>query len=197
MTPVPGGNAGHFSPVVPYGEFTMAEYTPNLGLQRLGDDAPAAVVDPADWNAVVDALDRAGIGVAPVVITDATTYTFLAANSGKLHVAPDLTNDATWTLPAPEAGLRYRIWYGGAATDAKDWLITTGADANYFKGGVAWLTHTSGDAIDPVYSDGNSNSKLTVETPAAGTWLELWSDGTIWYLNGQVLSATTPVFADQ
>lgn len=138
----------------------------------------------------------------PVVVTDATTYTVKEYNSGLLHVFPDLTADITVTLPAVKKGLSYRFMYAGAAADAHDWLITTGSDTNYYKGGVLHIDADAGAGADegiPVRSDGNSNSKLTVLTPDVGTWLELHCDGTTWYVNGQVVSASASAaaFADQ
>lgn len=132
----------------------------------------------------------------PVVVTDAATYTVKEYNSGVLHIVPNLTADITITLPSPKKGLSYKFWYGGAAADAQDWLITTGSNTNYFVGGVKFSDQDT-DVMAPVYSDGNSNSKLTVLTPEVGTWVEIVSDGTLWYLNGDVFSATVPTLADQ
>jgi hypothetical protein len=133
---------------------------------------------------------------SPVVVTNATTYSVKNYNSGILHIIPDLSATCTITLPTPKAGLSYRFQYGGAAADAQNAVITTAADANYFVGGVTWLTNGTPD-IENVYSDGNSNSKLTLVTPGAGTWIEIISNGTVWYLNGHVVSATTPTLGDQ
>lgn len=132
----------------------------------------------------------------PVVIPDAATYTVKESDSGCLHIFPNLTADITVTLPAPAEGLSYRFQYGGAAADAQDWIFVTGSASNYYVGGVAWLTDGTPD-IEVVYSDGNSNDTLTVLTPEAGTWIELICDGTVWYLNGQVVSTSgTPTIAD-
>lgn len=141
-----------------------------------------------------------GLRFNPIVIPDAATYTVKAFNSGLLHIFPNLTADIVVTLPAPAAGLSYRFWYGGAAADAQDWLLNTGANANYFVGGGVHLDEDAADAeAASVYSDGNSNSKLTVLTPAAGTWVEIVSNGTVWYVNAQVVSASSSAlaFADQ
>ena len=132
-------------------------------------------------------------GSAPVVVTDAATYTVLAADSGKLHVVPDLTQTCTMTLPAAAAGLRYEFWYAGAAADASDWVITT--TAGYFIGGVVHQD-LDGDTDAPVYSDGNSNDVFTVKVPDAGTRVTVVSDGTNWYITGNVASATVPTMAD-
>jgi hypothetical protein len=132
----------------------------------------------------------------PVVIPDAAAYSLKEFNSGVLHIFPNLTADITVTLPSPKKGLSYRFQYGGAAADAQDWIFVTGSASNYFVGGVAWLTDGTPD-IEVVYSDGNSNDTLTVLTPEAGTWIELNCDGTVWYLNGMVVSTSgSPTIAD-
>lgn len=141
-----------------------------------------------------------GLRYSPVIIADAATYTVKDYNSGILHVFPNLTADITVTLPAPEKGLNYEFIYGGAAADAQDWLLNSGSNTNYFVGGVVHIdtdANSAGDEAVPVYSDGNSNSKMTVLTPEAGTSVRIHSDGTLWYVNGQVVSATAPSFADQ
>jgi hypothetical protein len=111
-------------------------------------------------------------------------------------VLPNLTADITITLPTPEKGLVYEFIYGGAAADAQDWLIDTTSNTYYFVGGLVHLTDGTPD-IEAVYSDGNSNSKLTVLTPEAGTSVRIHSNGTVWYINGQVVAASAPSFADQ
>lgn len=137
----------------------------------------------------------------PVRIPDASTYTVLADNSGCTHWLPDLTSTCTITPPAPKAGLWFEFAYAGAAADAQNWVINTGSDTNYFKGGVVFLdvdAADTGDEVSVVYSDGNSNSKFTVVTPAAGTRVRMECyDGTTWYINGTVVSATVPTMADQ
>lgn len=133
----------------------------------------------------------------PVTVSNAATYTFLAANSGLTHYVPDLTADCTFTLPSPKAGMWFDMVYAGDAADAQGWIITTGSDTNYFKGGFVFLDQ-DGDAIAPADGDGNSNSKVTIATPEPGTRIRFESaNGTNWYLSGYVISATAPVFADQ
>ena len=134
----------------------------------------------------------------PVAVTDAATYTVLAKNSGKLHVMPNLTADITITLPAAAKGLTYKFMYGGAAADAQDWIINTAATTSLYKGGVVHLDHdagAAGDEIVPVFADATNDDTLTVLTPSAGTVIELVSDGTHWYVDGRVVSATAPTFA--
>lgn len=154
-------------------------------------------------NIQVGGTDGNGGGIktgVPVSVTDAATYTVLAKNSGKIHVLPDLTADITITLPTEEVGLNYEFWYGGAAADAQDWTIVTTGNTNYYVGGLGHLdlnAGSAGDEVAVVFSDGNSNSSVNVLTPNAGTIVKVVCNGTLWYINGQVVSDTIPAFADQ
>ncbi len=139
---------------------------------------------------------------APIAVTDAATYSVKTYNSGIVHMMPNLTADIVISLPTPKVGLEYEFWYTGAAADAQDWLIDTGSNTYFYKGGVLHIDADAGAGADesiPVYSDGNSNSKLTVLTPDAGTVVKLFCDGTNWYVNGTVVSASASAaaFADQ
>lgn len=137
----------------------------------------------------------------PITVADAATYTVDPDNSGLIHYIPDLTATCTFTLPTPATGLWFEFAYTGAAADAQNWIITSGSDTNYFKGGVIHLDTDSGTGADelvPVRSDGNSNSKLTVVTPDVGTHIRVeCADGTHWNVLGYVASATVPTMADQ
>ena len=142
-----------------------------------------------------------GLVMAPVLLdsSDATTV-ILATNSGKLHVIPDMDADSDIALPTAAAGLYYEFMYGGAAADAHDHTIDTGADANFFTGGIAFIDLDAGagaDELSTVYPDGDSNSILTVNNIGAGTRILLWCNGTVWYLSSTVISDTAPSFADQ
>ena len=141
-----------------------------------------------------------GIQLDPVAIPDAATYTVLTADSGKVHILPNLTADIVISLPSVENGLVYEFWYGGAAADAQDWQIDTGSDTNFYIGGVVHLdtdAGSAGDEVVAVFADGNSNSKINVLVPNVGTWVKVACNGTNWYLNGQVVGATAPTMADQ
>lgn len=133
----------------------------------------------------------------PVTIPDAATYTVDADDAGLVHYIGDLTADIVISLPTPEAGLWFDFVYTGGAADAQDWQLNTLSNTNYFVGGVVHLTDGTPD-IEAVYSDGNSNSKLNVLTPEAGTRVRVEStNGTTWHVSGQVVGANAPTFADQ
>lgn len=138
---------------------------------------------------------------SPVSITDATTYTVLAINSGKTHIIPELTADCTITLPTAAAGLEYTFVGKGVAVEAQNWIFDTGAAAAFYLGGLAFADTDAGAGADEihagVYPNGSSNDIMTIVTPApAGTRIHLVCDGTNWIVNGVVYSATIPTFAD-
>jgi hypothetical protein len=133
-----------------------------------------------------------GVKAAPVAIADAASYAVLVANSDHLHVVPDVTADITVTLPAAASGLTYEFIYGGAAADAQNHIFVP--TAGFYIGGVTF--HDSqADATTAVYSDGNSNDVFTIVTPAAYT-VKFVSNGTNWYVTGNVQSATVCTMAD-
>lgn len=133
----------------------------------------------------------------PVSIPNATTYTVLANNSGITHYFPDFSSTCTATLPTPKAGLWFDFAYSGVAADAQNFVLTSGSNTNYFKGGLSFIDNDT-NVVDPIAGNGSSNSKLTVVTPDVGTRFRCeCADGTTWTLSGFVGSATIPSFADQ
>lgn len=137
---------------------------------------------------------------APVTVTDATTYTVLAANSRKTHIIPDLTETCTLTLPAPTtAGLEYVFIGKAVAADAQNWVFVSPGSVAIL-GGAGFADNDAGAGADEIhagiYGNGTSNDTLTVVTPAAGTRVHFVSDGTNWIVNTLVISATIPTIAD-
>jgi hypothetical protein len=135
-----------------------------------------------------------------VNVTDAATYSVLAADSGKIHIMPNFTADCTLTLPTAAAGLEYIFIGKAVAADAQSWIIKSPSATNYFIGGVSFADTDAGAGADEihagVWSNGSSNDFLTVVTPGAGTRIHVICDGTNWIVNGQVFSATVPAFSD-
>ena len=135
-----------------------------------------------------------------VNVTDAATYSVLAADSGKIHIMPNFTASCTLTLPTAAAGLEYLFIGKAVAADAQDWIIKSPSATNYFIGGVAFADTDAGAGADEIHagiwSNGSTNDFLTVVTPSAGTRILVVCDGTNWIVNGQVFSATVPAFSD-
>jgi hypothetical protein len=142
----------------------------------------------------------ATLGTAPVALADGNVALSNAVHSGRILLVPNGTQDNTYTLPAPVAGAYFCFVYAGGAADATDFIINTGADARFFIGGVLHLdtdADAAADEIVPVYSDGNSNSKLQVNIPGMAQVHVMAINGTNWQVWGNVASATAPAFADQ
>lgn len=147
----------------------------------------------AEINARADADARL------VNVTDASTYSVLAANSGKTHVMPDFTASCTLTLPTAAAGLEYLFVSKAIAADAQNWIFSTGG-ANFWLGGLSFADTDAGAGADEIHAgvwpNGSSNDFMTIVTPGAGTRIYVFCDGTNWIVNGQVFSATVPTFSD-
>jgi len=141
-------------------------------------------------------FSSSGVVAAPVSLADGNASLTAAVNAGRINIVPNGTQDNTYTLPTPVAGLMFTFVYGGGAADATDFIINTGSNTNYFIGGVAF-NDTDDGAASVVFSDGNSNSKLQVNVPAAAQINVLAINGTNWQVWGSVTGATAPAFADQ
>lgn len=143
---------------------------------------------------------RAAAASRFINVTDAATYSVLAADSGKVHIMPNFTADCTLTLPTAAAGLEYTFIGKAVAADAQSWIIKSPSATNYFIGGVAFADTDAGAGADEihagVWSNGSTNDFLTVLAPGAGTRVYVVCDGTNWIVNGQVFSVTVPAFSD-
>ena len=135
------------------------------------------------------------LGDGPVTLGDEDKTLTNATHSGRTLVVPAITANRTITLPSPVAGSHFKFIYGGAAEEAENLIFDTGANANYFIGGIV---HIQSDAdSSSVYSDGNSNSKLTLTDFGCSEINILAKDSTNWLLWGWSEGADAPAFADQ
>ena len=182
------------------GAAVAADYTP----QSEEDTAANITRDTGTFTTVAagDITVTGSIEPDVVVVSDTNAYTVLDNNSGQIHIVPDLTADCTITMPAEAANQYYKFVYAGGAADGQDWVIDTGTNSAYFVGGLTQIdvTGVGTNVVTQYYSDGNSNSKLGVLTPEAGTVVNLLcEDGTTWYVWGTVYSDTDTgvTFADQ
>ncbi len=143
------------------------------------------------------AMVAGGFLNAPITIADATPYAVLAANSGKVHIIAEQTNSITINLPVLTAGMNYKFIMGGVAVEAQNWVFVA-TTPSFLTGGILWGDLNAGAASDelgPLYCNGSSHLTLTYVTPGAGSWLEVYSNGTKWFVNGQVISDSTPTIA--
>ena len=135
------------------------------------------------------------LGDGPVTLGDENTTLTNATHSGRLIVVPAISANRTITLPSPVAGAHFKFIYGGAAEEAENLIFDTGADANYFIGGVV---HDDSDANNvTIYADGNSNSTLTL-TDFGGMEINILAkDSTNWLIWGFSQGVDAPAFGDQ
>ena len=135
------------------------------------------------------------MGDAPVALGDEDKTLDNATHSGRTLVVPALASNRTITLPAPVAGAHFKFIYGGAAEEAENLIIITPGNTNFFIGGVVHLD-SNADNLS-VYSDGNSNSKLTLTDSGLFEINIVAKDSTNYYIWGYAEGADVPAFADQ
>ena len=135
------------------------------------------------------------LGDGPVTLGDEDTTLTNATHSGRLIVVPGISANRTITLPSPVAGSHFKFIYGGAAEEAENLIIITPGNSNFFIGGIIHLD-SNADNVS-VYSDGNSNSKLTLTDFGLFEINILAKDSTNYYIWGYQEGADVPAFADQ
>ena len=135
------------------------------------------------------------LGDGPVTLGDEDTTLTNATHSGRLIVVPAITANRTITLPSPVAGSHFKFIYGGAAEEAENLIIVTPGNTNFFIGGIVHLD-SNADNLS-VYSDGNSNSQLTLTDFGLFEINILAKDSTNYYIWGYQEGADVPAFADQ
>ncbi len=135
------------------------------------------------------------MGDAPVALGDEDKTLDAATHSGRVLAVPAIGGNRTITLPAPVAGQTYKFIYAGAAEETENLIIVTPGNSNFFLGGIV---HLDSDADNvSVYSDGNSNSKLTLTDSGLFEINIVAKDSTNYYIWGYAEGADAPAFADQ
>lgn len=186
-------NAGEFAILEGFETATAGTYEWRLISSHILGNMLGLTATAAELNARAAAASRL------VNVTDASTYTVLAADSGKIHIMPDFTASCTLTMPTVSAGLEYTFIGKAVAADAQNWIFQ-GPSAVSFLGGVAFADTDAGAGADEIHAgvwpNGSSNDFHTIVTPGAGTRIYMICDGTNWIVNGVVYSATVPTFSD-
>ena len=147
--------------------------------------------------ATVDAGDsflKVSQGFRKVPEVKAATVTLTSQESGRAIAVKNKTGDATYTLPAAADGLNYKFMIV-EKDGAYDVEIKSPSNTNFFHGGVTHLD-TDNETIATVVSDNDSNDFLTLTLVEAGSMVEMYCDGTNWFVTGYVASETAPAFGD-
>ena len=133
--------------------------------------------------------------IRPGYVSVTADATLTSSDSGKVILvgpaAAGVASNTTITLPTAAEGLWFRFTYMGGAADAHWVKIATGSDTNYYIGGIVQHDPDNGGDDTVVYHPNLSDdATLQWVTPDSGTWTECWCDGTNWFVNGTVVSAT-------
>ena len=172
----------------------------SLGTASAREDLLHVVDDPGGTpiNKKVTIAELENALAATVVIADTASVSITAAtNGGRTNVMPDTSQNTTLTLPTPSAGLSFRFIYGGAAADATDHIIKTTGNTLYFKGGLIHHdTNQTSQTSAAVWSNGSSNSILTIATPEVYQLDVVGHSATVYYISGFVADDSAPAFSD-
>ena len=135
------------------------------------------------------------MGDAPVALGDEDKTLDAATHSGRVLAVPAIGSNRTITLPAPVAGQTYKLIYAGAAEETENLIVVTPGNSNFFLGGIVHLD-SNADNVS-VYSNGSSNSSLTLTDSGLFEINIVAKDSTNYYIWGYAEGADAPAFADQ
>lgn len=131
--------------------------------------------------------------VATESITAASDAWTVALDSGSVKFLNRAAGSAI-ALPAPSAGATVRMIVGTAPTGGTGYVITSNA-ANEIVGGVG--TTDVNSATDPDFEAAGANTITFVNDKAVvGDWVELTSNGTLWYARGHCSVFDAITFTD-
>jgi len=154
-----------------------------MGTKRVGLARTQALIENLKRELQMNTSTLKGTKVEVVSLTGAGATTTLTAENGGAIVKMGGSNASTVTLPTVAAGLKFRF----VATTAHAHVITGGATV--IQGG--YHHNTNGATVARVAVTDKTTLTLHSSNPLIGDTLEMWSDGTNWYVSGIVNDVIT------
>ena len=135
----------------------------NVGVYTGNSTADASEV----INVTSSGETRIGKIQSVVCSTDTMAYTVLSSNSGKRHIVPGYSSEATITLPAADAGLNYSFWLKEAgASNAVIFGFASSPGVLCYGALIDAVTVTAATSADWI----------------GGTRLDFWCNGDNWFM---------------
>ena len=121
------------------------------------------------------------------------------AETGEVYaLTVDLTTNRTLTLPAPQDGAYFKFMIM-ADLDGGNLIIQSASTADYMIGGILHQDSdgTTANFVQAAASDTADVLTIVGSNDGAqfGSWIELVSDGTYWYVTGVVHADEPPTIA--
>ena len=157
----------------------------------LKNDADGTVLTVATGQTAIARVG--GDQTLAISLANANT-TILEANSGKVHLIPNVSADRIYTLPPNAAGLYYEFWSTLVAADGHDVQIVADNAADFYKGTLFWLdTNASPTVWALLNPNGTDDHTLNLILPIA-FYIKMYCDGTNWFITGNVYADATPTW---
>ena len=137
----------------------------------------------------VEALSGSGI-----------TKTIAKAETGETYlITGDFASAArTLTLPSAQDGAYFKILFAVDVDENYTLAINTAATSELFKGSVAYVLGSvnSSGSVTHADADASNDDTLTLSDDIRrGSYVEMVSDGSHWYVNGLLLCSAAPAFS--
>jgi hypothetical protein len=142
---------------------------------------------PIGWVLQTETLSTVGTVAAP-------TKTLVATDSGMVFFIDISTVSVVVQLPTPAAGLNFKFVLAVASDNenVKDFLVNTGDSTVDINGNIL----IDGAHLEITSATSAINMDSNVAPATAGDWFEYTCDGTDWYIQGSVDSASAVALND-